>query len=174
MALIQTVLPEKAEGIVKEGYEMYQKRIGVIPKPMEMISTSPKLFEILLMRTQYLATHPRLSFSLLAHIRYLVARHLCYIYCTEFNRGLLEKQGLEAADIERMEADPSKTLLEENEGAMLTFVLKAVKAPESVTKEDIENLKGLGWEDGDMVDALAQGVSMIDHAVMMRAFQMEM
>lgn len=173
MALIQTVPPEKAEGIVKEGYEMYLKRIGVIPKPMEMISASPKLFEILLSRTRYLSTHPRLSFSLLAHIRYLVAHHLGYRYCMELNRRLLEKQGLESADIRKMESDPSRSLLEENENAMLAFVLKAVKIPESITTEDTVKLRNLGWEDGDMVDALAQGVSMIDHAIMMKAFNME-
>lgn len=172
MALIQTVSPENAEGIVKEGYEIYLKRIGVIPKPMEMISSSPKLFEILLSRTRYLATHPRLSFSLLTHIRYLVSHHLRYRFCMDLNRRLLEKHGLEAEDIRKMESDPSQSLLEKNESAMLAFVLKAVKTPESITSKDIDILRGLGWEDGDMVDALAQGVSMIDHSIMMTAFQM--
>ena len=72
-----------------------------------------------------------------------------------------------------MEKDPEASLLEENESAMLAFVIKAVKRPGSVTENDIQRLKDLGWEERDMVDALAQGVSMIDHSIMMQAFQMD-
>jgi uncharacterized protein YciW len=72
-----------------------------------------------------------------------------------------------------LEADPSQSLLEENERAMLTFVVKAVKKPGSITAEDVKKLKDLGWEDRDMVDALSQGVSMIDHSIMMQVFQID-
>jgi uncharacterized protein YciW len=47
------------------------------------------------------------------------------------------------------------------------------KAPGSVTQKDIDRLKALGWEERDMVDVLAQGVSMIDHTIMMQVFQMD-
>jgi hypothetical protein len=173
MALISTVPPEKAEGVIKEGYEMFIKNIGIIPKPMEMMSASPALFELQLRRIHYLSKHPNLSFALLAHIRYLVSCNLDYRFCTDFNKHILKKQGIEEADFRKMEADPSQSLLEENESAMLAFVVKAVKAPGSVTAEDIQRLRDLGWEDRDMVDALAQGVGMIDHAIMMQVFQMD-
>lgn len=173
MALLNTVPPEKAEGIIKEGYDMFMHRIGIIPRPFEMLSASPVLFELQLRRTQYYAKHPKLSFSLLAHIRYLVAHNLDYGFCMDLNRHILKKLGVEEADIRRMEADPSQSLLEENESAMLTFVVKAVKAPGSVTAGEIQRLRDLGWDDRDMVDALAQGVSMIDHAIMMQVFQMD-
>jgi len=173
MALITTIPPEKAEGIVKEGYEMFMKNMGIIPKPMEMMSASPALFELQLKRIHYFSTHPNLSFTLLAHIRYLVSHKLNYGFCMDFNKAVLKKQGLEEADFQRMEADPAKSLLEKKEGAMLAFVINAVKTPGSVTKSDIQALKDLGWEERDMVDAMSQGVSMIDHAIMMEAFQMD-
>jgi uncharacterized protein YciW len=91
----------------------------------------------------------------------------------DFNRHILKKQGIGDDDIRKMEADPSQSLLEENESAMLAFVVKAVKAPGSVTADDIKKLKDLDWEDKDMVDALAQGVSMIDHSIMMQVFQID-
>lgn len=173
MALIQTVSPEKAEGPIKEAYEMFMKNIGIIPKPMELLSASPTLFELQLRRIHYFVNHPTLSFSLLAHIRYLVAHSLNYRFCVDFNKNMLKKQGLTEDDLRKVEADPSASMLEPKESAMLAFVVKSVKAPESVTAEDIANLKKLGWEDKDMVDALAQGVSMIDHSIMMQVFQME-
>ena len=173
MALINTVSPEKAEGSIKEAYEMFMKNIGMIPKPMEMMSASPALFDIQLQRIRYFSKHPTLSFPLLAHIRYLVAHNLNYSFCMDFNKHMLKKQGIGDEDIRKMEADPSQSLLEENESTMLAFVVKAVKNPGSVTAEDIKKLKDLGWEDRDMVDALSQGVSMIDHSIMMQAFQID-
>lgn len=173
MALINTVSPEKAEGAVKEAYDMFIQNIGIIPRPMEMMSASPVLFELQFRRIQYFSRHPTLSFALLAHIRYLAARTLDYPFCTDFNRMLLKKQGLSEDDLRAMETDPSKSLLEEKENAMLAFVIKALKAPGTVTAEDIQALKDMGWEDRDMVDALSQGVSMIDHSIMMQVFQMD-
>lgn len=173
MALISTVTPHAADGIIKRGYDMFMENMGIIPKPMEMMSASPALFELQLKRIQYFATHPKLSFALLAHIRYLVAHSLNYAFCTDFNRAILKKVGLKEADFSRMEADPKDSLLEDNEKAMLAFVVKSVMRPESVTEEDIKELKDLGWEDRDMVDALAQGVSMIDHSIMMQVFKID-
>jgi hypothetical protein len=173
MALINTVSPENAQGVIKEGYDLFLGNAGAIPKPLEMISVSPKLFELQLRRIQYLSRHPKLSFSLLAHIRYLVARSLNYQFCTDFNKHILKKQGVTDDDCEKMEQDPSQNLLEEHEGAMLEFVVRCVKDPTSIGRDDVEGLKKMGWEDGDMVDALSQGVSMIDHSIMMQVFQMD-
>jgi alkylhydroperoxidase family enzyme len=173
MPLINTVSPEKAQGTIKEAYDMFMENIGLIPKPMEMMSASPALFELQLRRITYLRQHPKLSFPLLAHIRYLVARNLDYPYCTDFNKMILKKQGLSDEDLRRMEADPSQSLLEADESAMLAFVVKAVRTPGEVTPEEIARLRELGYADRDIMDALAQGVSMIDHAIMMQVFQME-
>lgn len=173
MPLINTVPLDKAEGGIKEAYEMFMKNIGLIPKPLEMMSVSPALFELQMRRIQYLSQHPKLSYPLLAHIRYLVACNLDYPYCTDFNRMILKKQGLTDEDILRMEADPAQSLLETDESAMLAFVVKAVKTPGDVPPEEIQHLRDLGYNDRDMMDALAQGVSMIDHAIMMQVFQME-
>jgi hypothetical protein len=173
MALINTVSPEKAEGSIKEAYEMFMKNMGMIPRPLEMMSVSPALFDIQLQRIRYFSKHPKLSFPLLAHIRYLVAHNLNYGFCMDFNKLMLKKQGIGEEDIRKLEADPSQSLLEENESAMLTFVVKAVKKPGSITAEDVKKLKDLGWEDRDMVDALSQGVSMIDHSIMMQVFQID-
>ena len=173
MALINTVFQDQAEGIIKEGYELAKKHLGIVPKPLEMMSVSPVLFEIMLRRSQYLAGHPSLSFPLLVSIRYLVSRNLGFGFCVDFNRHLLAKQGVEDADFRRMETDPSQAPLEEKESAMLAFVVKAVQDSSSVTKDDINTLRKFGWEDGDMVDALSQGVGMIDYSIMMQVFQID-
>jgi uncharacterized protein YciW len=173
MALVTTVAPEKAEGVVKEGYEMFLKNVGAIPQPMQLMSISPTLFELQLKRIHYFSKHPKLSFALLAHIRYLAAQTLEYSYCMDLNRHFLKKLGYDDDNIRAMESDPGKSMLEENESAMLDFVIRSMKQPTSITASDIARLKDFGWEESDMVDALAQGVSMIDHAIMMQVFQID-
>lgn len=173
MALLNPVSHEQAEGIIREGYDFFMQRAGAIPKPLEMLSISPGLFALQLKRIEYFAKHPSLSFALLTHIRYLVARNLDYEFCTDFNRHILQKLGLSDEDIRKTEADPSQSLLEEKENALLTFVVRAIKEPGAGYGEEIERLKGMGWEDRDLVDALAQGVSMIDHSIMMEIFEMD-
>jgi hypothetical protein len=172
MALIQTVSPEQAEGKMKEAFDMFMENLGVIPRPLEMMSASPAIMEQQLQRIHYYTNHPTLGFPLLAHIRYLVSRNLDYPFCLDFNRHILKKQGLEDADIQNLEADPSKSLLEKKDAAMLTFVVEAIKNPREDRTEEIKQLKAMGWEDQDLVDALAHGVNMIDHAIMMEVFQM--
>jgi hypothetical protein len=173
MALVTTVAPEKAEGVIKEGYEMFMKNVGAIPQPMQLMSISPALFELQLKRIRYFGKHPKLGFALLAHIRYLAAQTLDYGYCMDLNRHFLKKLGNDDDTIRAMEKDSSKSLLEENDSAMLDFVIRAMKNPTSITATDIARLKDLGWEERDMVDALAQGVGMIDHAIMMQVFQID-
>lgn len=173
MALINTVSLEQAEGQMKEAYDMFMERLGVIPKPLQMMSASPEIFAQQLRRIHYYNNHPTLGLPLLTHIRYLVSQNLDYKFCSDFNKHILKLQGLEEADIRRMETDPTKSLLEEKDAAMLAFVVKAIKAPGSVGADEIEKLKEMGWEDRDLVDALAHGVNMIDHSIMMQVFQMD-
>lgn len=133
---------------------MFMENIGVIPKPMEMMSASPALFELQLRRIQYLSQHPNLSFALLAHIRYLMAHSLDYPFCTDFNKIILKQQGLTEDDIHAMEADPARSFLESNENDMLAFVVKAVKTPGAVTAEEIQDLRDMGRDDRDMMEVL--------------------
>ena len=173
MALIDIVTPDTAEGKMKEAYDMFMENLGVIPKPLQMMSASSAIFEQQVQRIQYYTNHPTLSFALLSYIRYLVSQNLNYRFCTDFNKLILMKQGLTEEDIKRSEADPTQSMLEEKESAMLAFVVKAVKDPSSVTAEEVNELKEIGWKDSDLVDALAHGVNMIDHSIMMEVFQMD-
>ena len=173
MALIDTVSPDRAEGKMKEAYDMFLENLGVIPKPLEMMSASPAIFDQQLQRIHYYTNHPTLSFALLSHIRYLISCNLRYSFCMDFNKLFLKKQGLTDDDIRQLEVDPANSMLEAKESAMLAFVVKAVKEPGSVETEQIDQLKEMGWNDRDLVDALAHGANMIDHSIMMEVFQMD-
>ncbi len=171
MTLINTVAPENAKGEIKKGYDLFLERGIKVPNPFRLLSASPKMFDMLVTRNKYFSNHPNLSFELLAHIRYFVSKNLNYEFCCKHNKNLLLMQGACEDDFKKMDDDPEKSLLEENELFMLKFVLKAMDSPESISEKDINQLKESGWEDSDIFDALAQGVGMIDHNYFMKVFK---
>lgn len=173
MAFIQTMNSENAEGKVKEIYDRFMNKVGMVPRPFELLSASPELMGIQEQILGYFMGHPRLGFPLLSHIRYMVAVSLNYSYCTELNKKFLKMQGLEDSDVLNLTDDPEKTLLEEKDKSMLLFVLKAVKDPSSVEQKDISALQDQGWEDQDIFDALYHGISMVNHSMLMKAFNMD-
>ena len=173
MALIQTVDPAIAEGKVKEIYDFMQKNAGVIPAPLQLASASPKMLDAVWQSIQYYSRHPSLGFGLLSSIRYLVAQQYDYAFCTGFNRNLLKMQGLSDEDIDKMAEDPLQTPLDDKDRAMVAFVMKAVKTPDAVEKQDVDKLHELGWTDSDILDALAHGTNMIASSILMKAFKMD-
>jgi len=173
MALIQTVEPEKAEGQVKEIYDFMQKNAGVIPAPLQLASASPKMLDTVWQSIQYYSQHPNLGFGLLSSIRYLVAQEYNYTFCTGFNKNLLKMQGLSDEDIVKMENDPLQTPLEDKDRAMVAFVMKAVKSPDGIEQQDVDDLHEQGWTDSDILDALAHGTNMVASSILMKTFKMD-
>jgi len=117
--------------------------------------------------------HKTLSFSLLAHIRMLVANAESFSYCLNLNQQLLKTMGgLDEDQIKATLEDPNNAVLDEKEKAMLLFVLKAVQDPAVTDKKDIDNLHELGWTDSDIFDAFQQGIMMLGFGMGMQAFKM--
>jgi hypothetical protein len=51
--------------------------------------------------------------------------------------------------------------------------MKAIKTPDEVEKQDVDQLHDLGWTDGDIMDALAHGTNMIGSSILMKTFKMD-
>jgi len=173
MALIQTIEPDKAEGKVKEIYDFMKENAGVTPAPMQLASASPWMLDMVWRSIQYFTRHPNLGFGLLSSIRYLVARQYDYEFCTGFNKKILKMQGLSDEDIEKMEKDPLQTPLDDKDRAMVSFVMKAIKSPDAVEKQDVDRLHDHGWADSDILDAMTHGTNMIASSILMKVFKMD-
>lgn len=172
MALIQTVAMEDAEGKVKEVYETLMDTARVIPRPMQMMSASPDLLAIQIQSLGHYFRHPTLGFSLLAHIRLLVAHHFNYPYCVEFNSSMLQMlTDITDEQLDAVKADPSTAPLEDRDKAMLLFVLKCVITPEAVEQGDVDVLKKKDWTEKDIFEASHHGADMVRHGILFKAFK---
>ena len=173
MALIQTVDPEKAEGDVKEIYDALNANIGMIPSPMELSSASPWIMKNMWGSIQYFTQHPNLGFGVLSTIRYLVAEEYDYAFCINFNKNFLKMQGMSEEDIQKTTQDPSQAPLDDKDRAMVAFVMKAIKDPNSMNQEDVDQLHGHGWDDRDILDAMSHAASMVSASILMKTFKMD-
>ena len=169
MFLLNYVSPDMAASPIDEIYNLFPKDIGP-PQPLQLMSASPGFLACQFEFIKYYTNHPKLSFSLLAAIRYMAANDCDHKYCIRFNQNILMAAGADGEALEAIKADPDNAPLEDNERAMLKFVSKAVKTPEAITHSDVEALRNVGWEDSDILDGVAHGAFMNGHSILMKAF----
>ncbi len=56
---------------------------------------------------------------------------------------------------------------------MLAFVMKAIKSPDAVKQQDMDQLHDLGWADRDIMDALVHATNMVGASILMKTFEMD-
>jgi alkylhydroperoxidase family enzyme len=64
--------------------------------------------------------------------------------------------------------------MSDKEKALIKFVLKATKDPHGVTASDIDGLRGLGWSDQDIFDAVVHGARAVATNILFDAFKIEL
>lgn len=106
--LIKTAIAQTAEGDIKKGFQLFEKRGIDMPDPLLLTTASPGYFSIMLKRNIYFSTHPSLSPGLLAHIRYFISSRLDFGFCRVFNKSMILKMGMTEDEFTAMGDDPEK------------------------------------------------------------------
>ncbi|MDP2849208.1 MAG: hypothetical protein Q8O35_13620 [Humidesulfovibrio sp.] len=165
---LATQTPKTATDIVAEVFKLFPKQVG-IPEPLLLFSASPGLLGAQMGLLGYYRSHPGLSFELLAAIRYLASRHLEAPACLEFNHKLLLMAGMTNSEIQALPGTGGA--FSEAERAVLYYAVRVLAEPESITDETIEDLRGLGWTDSNLLDAAMQAVHMQVPAALLKALK---
>lgn len=174
MSIISTVTPEQAGGKVAEVYGQIQQMMGRVPNAFQLYSSSPILLEQQMQQIAYYMQHPALSFPLLAMVRMLVSQHNDCQYCVGFNEGMLmQMAGLTPEQVAATRRNPVDAPLPDRDKAMLLFVLKATKTPKMVEKSDLDQLRALGWSDGDIMDAAYHGARNVAVDIVFNTFKID-
>jgi hypothetical protein len=69
--------------------------------------------------------------------------------------------------------NPADAPLPDKDKAMLLFVLKATQTPKTVEKSDLDQLRALGWSDGDIMDAVYHGARNVAVDIVFNAFKID-
>ncbi|MBF0261038.1 MAG: hypothetical protein HQL97_04235 [Magnetococcales bacterium] len=157
--LITPQAPAGEESRVEAVLEAIRAQFGKVPEGMALFAISPELLELRWAGLRYYLSHPRLGMRLLAFIRLLVSERLGAPFCVGMNQAILLHVGVPLEAIEAARRDPAQALLPESELGLLQLVLKATEHPLRVTGEDLEAMRGLGWSDRDVLDAIHHGAN---------------
>jgi alkylhydroperoxidase family enzyme len=172
MSLLKLIAREEATGKTAQAYALFDE-LGWIPKPFAIFSPSEHLVDVRRQVVTHRMNHATLSRGFFALLRMVVSEELGYQYCVSFNAGILKNMGIIDDDqLAAILADPGQAPLDEKEKALLLFVLKAVKTPDDVTAGDVEKVRGLGWTDGDILEATVQGTDMVAMDMLFRIFKL--
>lgn len=83
-----------------------------------------------------------------------IAVHNGCRYCTVGHTRALEGMGVPTAVIQSCAADPEMAQLPPAQRAIIRFALKAARSPHGVGPADIEELRGQGLSDGDIIEVI--------------------
>ncbi len=174
MALIPLTSPAEAQGKLAELYASAEQFFGSVPNNVRLLGVSPAILENQLYFAQYFMKHPTLSAPLMAMVRLLVAKACKSEYCDSFNVGMLKHRvGLSDEQINAARSNPEKAPLNDKDKAMLLFVLKATAEPQSVSEADLAKLRGMGWADMDIFDAVAHGARAVATNIIFDTFKID-
>lgn len=169
MFVLDYQTPEQASGSVADIYDIFKQKRSPVPAPLQLMSTSPGLLEVFFAQIKYFMNHPTLSFPLLAAIRLLAAREVCFDHCTSLNTLWLSKVGLSEQDLANLAAGQNVEAFSEAENALLDTVAKVLRK-ERINETEVQKLRGLGWKDSDILDACAQGTNMLGMSCLFETF----
>ncbi len=174
IALIKIVSVQDANGEVAKVYQEMNASWKMIPNAMKLYSNNPEIMRHKWDSFKFSSNYKNIDDKLQAMIRMLVSmQHDCE-YCIGFNEGfLINALKVPASDVMAMKKDPSLAPLDEKQKALLLFVLKATKDSKSTTKEDISNLKKLGWSDAEIFFATNYAAQMVASDILLNAFKVK-
>lgn len=169
--LLKTVGPGESSGEMEKIYQAFVDTVGMVSPPFLMLSASPGIQALQAKTINYYTEYSNLSPLLMALIRYLTAVALEMGPCVEFNARTLTAHGLTEEQVADLKMNPAAAPLDEKNGWLLAFVIKAVRTPETVSESHIVKLRELGWTDTDIFDALYLSCMMVGMGTMMKALK---
>ncbi len=146
------------------------EKLGVMPPQWKLLLyLNPKRFEIFMEEIEYLLDHPHIEPDFFAFIRLGVADREGFSYCKSFNTKLLLARGYERLVLKEF-LKSGEIPFDEKHKLLMQKVLKALYEAVEFGEADIDKLKGAGWSDEDIFDAIDHGAFLFKYYRVMKAY----
>jgi uncharacterized peroxidase-related enzyme len=150
MAYIATVPPEEAEGTLREMYEQDEKGSGYIANHTQAMSLRPEAIAAWRNLNSAIKSDMDLRRYELATIA--AASALKSSYCMLAHGSVLRSKFFSPEQVEAIARDYRNAGLEPVDVAIMAYAEKVIFHAYNVTEADIEELRGYGLSDGDILD----------------------
>lgn len=151
MPRLKTIEPEHANAKIKKLYQEVEANLGMVPNLIKTLANSPVAAEAY-MTFWNLMGEGVLPVHLKEHIALHVAEANGCSYCVSAHCAISKSVGLRDEEIQdgRQGTSPDRKT-----DAVLKFVGKVLETRGAVKTEDIQQLKDLGYADGEITEIIA-------------------
>lgn len=166
--------PKGEEEFVQLMCKHAEQVMGFLPDPLLVMALSPKILKEFAEFLSDYESHPRLSSSLLAVLRYLVAAKNDCKYCVSTSEAIMiDQMGIELDDLRNAQKNPSAFPFPKKEKTLLLLVLKMVLDPDAVEKSDLQKAYAEGWDDKDIYEAANYTVRNLAVDLLLKAYKID-
>jgi uncharacterized peroxidase-related enzyme len=151
---IKTIPEKHATGIVKEVYSHYPKLEGFTDPYFEVLSLWPEWMKVEDEIESLMFGQSELSRQLKEMIITAVSQINDCEYCMDWHAADLKQTGLRDEEVQKfLDGKWREVSMDEKARAIVDYAEKLTVAATTVTDEDVENLKKLGFSDRQILEA---------------------
>lgn len=151
MTRLTQVAPEEASGPLAETYGQIKRSFGGVPNFMQVLASSPTTLGGFLQLHDGLA-HGRLDVRTRERIALAMAEENSCQYCVSAHTALAKQVGLDDSEIEAARKGGSA---DAKADAAVRFATSILENRGEVTTAEIEAVRGVGFDDGEIVEIIA-------------------
>jgi uncharacterized peroxidase-related enzyme len=152
MSWIAEVHEGAAEGRLKDCYERIRKALGRVIPFYRAFSPSPRLLGAHLDFYGALGGPGALSKLRREYIATAVSAENGCAHCTQLHGGFLRALGVDPALVQWLATEPARAPLPPADRAIVDYALKLTRAPRTMTRADVEALRGHGCSDAEIFE----------------------
>jgi len=153
MAWIHVTGEERAEGLLKEGYERVRRGLGRIIPYYRAYSVSPRLLHAHLDFYGAVGAPGALSKIRKELIATAVSADNGCAHCTQLHGDFLSKLTPDKTLVRALMTDPAAAPLEGADRALIAYALKLTRTPREIRRSDVEILRAAGFSEEEIFEA---------------------
>lgn len=153
MVWIHVTGEERAEGLLKEGYERIRRALGRIIPFYRAYSVSPRLLHAHLDFYGAVGAPGALSKLRKEMIATAVSADNGCAHCTQLHGDFLSRLTPDQTLVRALMTDPAAALLEAADRALIAYALKLTRTPRAMRQADVEALRAAGLSEAEIFEA---------------------
>jgi uncharacterized peroxidase-related enzyme len=150
MPYIKTIPNIEADGQLAELYQRITKTVGYLPNHAKIFSLRPKVYEAWLNLQDAIRANMRLRRYEL--VTFATSQELGCSYCMLAHGTILHKNFFSVDEMLSIVKDFRNAGLTAEEVTLMAFAKKIIKKAGDVTEEDVQELRGFGLSDEEILD----------------------